>query len=84
MHSKKQLAKLKAKNDEYFARMRDQGRKLVAYHAPCCKGLLETLAAPRGQVWDTMAQCPHCGGMYLKITKGAKVEAFVPAEMVET
>jgi Zn finger protein HypA/HybF involved in hydrogenase expression len=74
------LAKLKARHDEYIEKCRAAGAKLTAYRAPCCGGLLEARVAPRGQVWDTMAQCPHCGGLYLKITKGDRVTAVVPEE----
>jgi hypothetical protein len=67
---------LKLKHDEYIAKCRAAGDKLVAYRVPCCGGLLETRAAPRGEVWDTVSQCPHCGHLYIKLTRGSEIEAL--------
>ncbi len=76
--TKRQCTALKKKHDAYIAMCRERGDKLVAYRVPCCGGLLETRAAARSETWDTMSQCPHCGGLYLKITKGDRVTALLP------
>jgi Zn finger protein HypA/HybF involved in hydrogenase expression len=62
------------RDTEYNARLKVQGMKMFSYKCPLCDGDLETRAAPKSQVWDTAAQCPHCEGVYVKITtdKGVK------------
>lgn len=72
------LAKLRREHYAYMAEVRKSDAKITKYRAPCCGVLIETLQASRGQVWDTMARCPECGRMHIKITRGAKAYGFIP------
>jgi len=73
-----QLADLKRQSDEYNERLRAKGVTLLPYVVPCCGATLESRDNTSGGRWTTMAQCPECGGMYMKITTAGKVEALVP------
>jgi len=70
------LAKLKAAYLAYNEKMRVAGIPLASYSVPCCGAILESRAAPDGECWDTLSICPECGGMHMKITNGAMVDAF--------
>lgn len=51
-------------------RLKAKGVKLVACSCPKCTKIIKTLAAPKGETWDSMAQCPHCETLFMKFTKG--------------
>lgn len=70
------LARLKKDHDEYIARLKADGTQLLVYRVPCCNGELESRAAPTGAKWDTLATCPHCGTLYMKITTSWEVRAL--------
>lgn len=74
----KELAKLKAEYDDWTNKLKAKGIKFVPYKVPCCGGQLESRLASKGDVWDTLATCPHCGGLYMKITTSKKVTALKP------
>ncbi len=74
-------ADLLTRHYEYIAKAAARGSKIVAFNCPCCTKQIETRAAPTREVWDTMSQCPHCGGLFFKITRGAKVETLIPEGM---
>lgn len=57
------LAKYKA----YIARLKKSGAKLSAYFCPHCAKEIEALVPPRGDRYDSMVECPHCGEMHFKI-----------------
>lgn len=50
------------------------GTKLVAYNCPQCLEKLHTTEAPEREVWDTFSNCPFCGSLLYKVTRGASVE----------
>jgi hypothetical protein len=75
-----ELAALKRKNDEYNARLRAQGIKLLPYVVPCCGATLESRENTEGGRWTTLATCPECGALYMKITTAEGVTALVPDE----
>jgi Zn finger protein HypA/HybF involved in hydrogenase expression len=50
------------------------GTKLVAYNCPKCLEKLLTAEASEGEVWDTFSNCPFCGSLLFKVTRGAIVE----------
>lgn len=57
---------------EYNDRLKAEGIKLIAFSCPSCNESIETRPAPKGDTWDTLSNCPHCGSMFMKITKGKK------------
>jgi|TARA_Y100001951_G_C11294393_1_gene274509 Zn finger protein HypA/HybF involved in hydrogenase expression len=63
---------------EYNDRLKAQGIKLIAFECPACKQAIETQPAPKGDVWDSLAECPHCNVMYMKITQGKKARGLIP------
>ena len=75
-----ELAELKRKGEEYNARLRAKGIKLLPYVVPCCGATLESRENTEGGRWTTLARCPECGGLYMKITTTEGVTALVPDE----
>lgn len=50
------------------------GTKLIIYNCPKCFEKLQTTEAPEREVWDTFSNCPYCGSLLFKVTRGALVE----------
>lgn len=48
--------------------------ELIAYNCPKCLEKLQTTEAPEDEVWDTFSNCPYCGSLLYKVTRGASVE----------
>lgn len=55
-------------------------KKNLNYRCPECGETIETLAAPKGDVWDTLTFCPHCNDMHMKITHSSHVIARRPQD----
>lgn len=49
------------------ARQKQKGAPMRVYCCPHCKGDIETLVPPEGQVYDSMVSCPHCARMHFKV-----------------
>lgn len=75
-------ATLMQRYTEYNDRLKAQGVKLIAFACPACNQNIETREAPKGDVWDTLSDCPHCNAMFMKITKGKKAYGLIPGENV--
>lgn len=58
---------LKQQYTAYIARLKKRGDKLASYRCPHCREQIEAPAPPRGQKWDSMVECPHCGNLHFKI-----------------
>jgi hypothetical protein len=72
------LAQLKRQHEEYNMRLEIDGHKLLKYRVPCCGALLKSRAANAGETWGTLATCPDCGEMYMKISTATEIRALVP------
>lgn len=72
---REKLATLRRRHDEYIARLKAAGNKVITVDLPCGHQT-ETPAAPEGEVWDTLSTCQHCGALYMKITSGDRVDAL--------
>lgn len=51
---------------------------LASFQCPACEHDLLTQATDPGEQWDTFSTCPYCGSVFLKITRGDKVEVRRP------
>jgi hypothetical protein len=71
------LTELKQKHGEYIAKAKAKGMKTLTFRTPCCEKDVEDRAAPAGEKWDTLATCPHCGAMYMKISTAEAITAEV-------
>lgn len=71
------LSDMRARHDDYIARVKATGKSVVTFSAPCCGKDIETLASLKGERWDSVSTCPQCGALYIKITEGAAVTAHV-------
>lgn len=60
---------------EFIAKVRNDGGKLLQFPCPLCNEEVETLAAPEGALWDTLATCPHCEGTFFKRATATQVES---------
>lgn len=65
---------LKQEYQAFIAKVRNDGGRLLNFPCPCCQEEIETLAAPDGDVWDTLATCPHCEGVFIKVATSTQVE----------
>ena len=72
------LPELKRKHDAYNTRLKARGVALLTYTVPCCGGQLEGRPASPGEVWDTLATCPLCGALYVKISTAEAIAALAP------
>lgn len=72
------LAKLKQQHDDYNARLQAKGITLRPYRAPCCGAVLWSRVANTGERWDTLATCPECGELYIKISTDAAILGLRP------
>ena len=70
------LTTLKQKHDDYNAKLKARGVKMLAYTVPCCNGQMEGRAAGAGEKWDSLATCPHCGELYMQITTANEIQAL--------
>ncbi|MBX9868181.1 MAG: hypothetical protein K2X63_00140 [Burkholderiaceae bacterium] len=66
---------LKQQHEAFIARIKATGAKTLTYTAPCCGKSIEDRAAPKGDVWDTLAMCPHCGEKYMKVSTSTVITA---------
>lgn len=67
-------AEILAKHRMYVKRAKEGGAKFTKYSCPECLTVIETLQAPKGQDWDTVALCPHCLKLHVKLTHGDSAE----------
>jgi hypothetical protein len=51
----------------HIEQLKARGEKLDKYLCPHCKGTIDVLVPPSGQVFDTMATCPHCLKLHFRI-----------------
>lgn len=65
------------KHEEYIARVRAKGAKILSYDCPNpeCGKAVEVIVPEnkRAGTWDTSCTCPHCGDLQFKIATYAKV-----------
>ena len=66
------MGNLKQQLDAYNARLKQHGHTLITLECPHCQCLIETQAAPAGEKWDSLATCPSCERIYMKLTDGSK------------
>lgn len=71
-------ATLMQRYTEYNNRLKAQGIEMVAFDCPACKLSIETQPAPKGDVWDTLSECPYCNAMYMKFTEGQTAYGLIP------
>ena len=58
---------------EHIERCRAAGKTIITYRIIACGHWHESIAAPAGERWETVAMCIQCGKPYLKITKGSTI-----------
>lgn len=74
-----EMQTLKQKHEEYIAKVKANGGKTLTFKAPCCGKEIEDRAGVEGETWDTLASCPHCGALYVKITTATEITGSIPA-----
>lgn len=58
---------LLTRHNEHIARLKQNGVRLAEYACPSCGMTIEVIMPARGQVYDSMVECPHCEKMHFKI-----------------
>lgn len=61
---------------QYIDHMRERGRHIIRYECPSCEQPINTLCGEYGQKWDTIAICPHCNTLHLKVTHFDQAYAY--------
>lgn len=67
-----------AEYNAYIERLNANGIALASFQCPACEHEMLTQATDHGEQWDSLSICPYCGSIFLKITRGDKVEARLP------
>lgn len=57
---------MKQQYQAFIARVKERGGKVLMFSCPHCHEDIETLAAPPGEVWDSITTCPFCDAMFVK------------------
>lgn len=66
---------------DYVYRMKSRGHPVRFYSTPCCAKRIEDIVpAVADIVWDSLAECPFCGEMYMKIARHDGITALVPED----
>ncbi|ENE5752052.1 hypothetical protein ACFLMW_003756 [Salmonella enterica] len=60
------MSKLKTYH-AHIATLVANGSPLVSFSCPDCQEVIQAMAAPKGETWDTFATCPHCDELYYRI-----------------
>ena len=66
----KRISPIMQQYRDHTDKLKAKGIRLIKLDCPGCKKFIETMPAPRNDVWDTVSQCPHCEIMYKKFTTG--------------
>lgn len=73
------MSTLKQKHEAFITKIKADGGKTLEFKAPCCGAEIEDRAAPKGETWDTLTTCPHCGELFIKVTTSIKIAGAIPA-----
>lgn len=65
---------LKDKYLHYIKRAESRRSPLASFACPNCHDVIKTLAAPKGEVWDSLCTCPFCEQVFIKRVTRNKVE----------
>lgn len=72
---------LKQKHEAYIAKIKAGRGKTLTFKAPCCGAEIEDRAALKGETWDTLTTCPHCGELFMKVATSTKITGTIPANV---
>ncbi|EPE3083914.1 hypothetical protein Q4R26_09330 [Morganella morganii] len=64
---------LKEKYIRWVNRLKEQKVVLVSFTCPHCGAGIETLPASGREVWDSLASCPFCESVFMKLVSGKRV-----------
>lgn len=65
---------LKDKYLSYIKRAEERLAPLISFQCPKCSETIKTLAAPKGETWDSLSTCPFCEQVFIKRVAETKVE----------
>lgn len=71
------MKNLKLEHAELIGRCK-HGKRVLAFDCPKCAEQIETPAAPKGEDWNSMAVCPHCQALYMKLVTDKTAEGRRP------
>jgi hypothetical protein len=58
---------LLARYNKHIEVRKARGERLASYKCPSCEGTIECSIPARGQIYDSLVECPHCGKMHFKV-----------------
>lgn len=71
--------KAKSKLEAHLAYMARWKGNRQAMTTPCCMRELEVPAPEElGISWDSLVECPHCGGMFMEVVFRDTARGFIP------
>ncbi|CNI27128.1 hypothetical protein N0H69_12470 [Yersinia alsatica] len=71
------MGKLLDDHNKYVAQAKAKGVNFITLSCPICNKEIETRRGIDNTVWDSLATCPYCESIYLKITDGGKATAEI-------
>lgn len=67
------MTTVKRLQSKFMQQCRTGGAAILRFPCPACGTEIETLAAPRGETWDSLSVCPECDAMFMKVVNGTMV-----------
>lgn len=65
-------------HNAFIARVKGNGGSTLTFTAPCCGKEIEDRVGVEGETWDTLATCPHCKTLYMKVTTATEIVGSIP------
>ena len=79
LNEERKVENLKQEHAEFIARCKQQGARVLTFDCPACEKQIETPAAPKDDSWNSMAICPHCHELYMKLVTDKTAEGRIPS-----
>lgn len=67
------MARVNRQYSTFIKKCRASGASLLRFPCPVCSIEIETLAAPKGAIWDTACTCPYCAAFFFKAVNDTTV-----------
>lgn len=67
------MTKVKCQHSAFMKRCIEGGMGILRFPCPACGSEIETLAATRDEVWDSLSICPECNAIFMKVVNGTTV-----------
>ena len=69
------MSTLLESHNAHIEKIKAAGKPVLSNLVPCCNREIETPAPDAGDEWDTLATCPHCNELHMKVVTSTTVTA---------